>query len=31
LIVDFARARVDKGEDMKKAIHDASMDRFGRS
>jgi hydrophobic/amphiphilic exporter-1 (mainly G- bacteria), HAE1 family len=28
LIVDFARARVDKGEDAKKAIHDASMDRF---
>ncbi len=28
LIVDFARARVDAGEDAKKAIHDASMDRF---
>jgi HAE1 family hydrophobic/amphiphilic exporter-1 len=28
LIVDFARARVDAGEDAMKAIHDASMDRF---
>jgi len=28
LIVDFARARVDAGEDAAKAIHDASMDRF---
>jgi HAE1 family hydrophobic/amphiphilic exporter-1 len=28
LIVDFARHRVDQGEDAKKAIHDASMDRF---
>jgi HAE1 family hydrophobic/amphiphilic exporter-1 len=28
LIVDFARARVDAGEDAVKAIHDASMDRF---
>jgi len=28
LIVDFARARVEAGEDAKKAIHDASMDRF---
>jgi HAE1 family hydrophobic/amphiphilic exporter-1 len=28
LIVDFARHRVDQGEDAEKAIHDASMDRF---
>jgi HAE1 family hydrophobic/amphiphilic exporter-1 len=28
LIVDFARARVEAGEDAKKAIHDASVDRF---
>ncbi len=28
MIVDFARARVDAGEDAVKAIHDASMDRF---
>ena len=28
LIVDFARHRVDAGEDAVKAIHDASMDRF---
>jgi HAE1 family hydrophobic/amphiphilic exporter-1 len=28
LIVDFARHRVDQGEDATKAIHDASMDRF---
>src|SRR2546425_1456133 len=28
MIVDFARARVDAGEDAAKAIHDASMDRF---
>jgi len=28
LIVDFARHRVDRGEDPVKAIHDASMDRF---
>ena len=28
LIVDFARHRVDNGEDAVKAIHDASMDRF---
>src|SRR5947199_10445703 len=28
LIVDFARQRVEFGEDAKKAIHDASMDRF---
>ena len=28
LIVDFARARVGAGEDAKKAIHDASVDRF---
>jgi len=28
MIVDFAIHRVDHGEDAKKAIHDASMDRF---
>src|SRR6202008_659204 len=28
LIVDFARQRVEHGEDAEKAIHDASMDRF---
>ena len=28
MIVDFAIHRVDRGEDAKKAIHDASMDRF---
>src|SRR5439155_17907990 len=28
MIVDFARQRVDEGEDATKAIHDASMDRF---
>ncbi len=28
LIVDFARQRVDAGEEASKAIHDASMDRF---
>ena len=28
LIVDFARHRVDAGEDAVKAIHDASVDRF---
>ena len=28
MIVDFARARVDAGEQAEKAIHDASMDRF---
>jgi HAE1 family hydrophobic/amphiphilic exporter-1 len=28
MIVDFARARVDAGEEAEKAIHDASMDRF---
>jgi HAE1 family hydrophobic/amphiphilic exporter-1 len=28
LIVDFARARVDAGENAVKAIHDASVDRF---
>ena len=28
MIVDFARHRVDAGEDAVKAIHDASMDRF---
>jgi HAE1 family hydrophobic/amphiphilic exporter-1 len=28
MIVDFARHRVDRGEDAEKAIHDASMDRF---
>jgi len=28
MIVDFARHRVDRGEDAAKAIHDASMDRF---
>jgi HAE1 family hydrophobic/amphiphilic exporter-1 len=28
MIVDFARQRVDAGEEAKKAIHDASMDRF---
>jgi HAE1 family hydrophobic/amphiphilic exporter-1 len=28
LIVDFARHRVDAGENAEKAIHDASMDRF---
>jgi HAE1 family hydrophobic/amphiphilic exporter-1 len=28
LIVDFARHRVDAGEDPVKAIHDASLDRF---
>jgi HAE1 family hydrophobic/amphiphilic exporter-1 len=28
LIVDFARQRVDAGENAEKAIHDASMDRF---
>jgi HAE1 family hydrophobic/amphiphilic exporter-1 len=28
MIVDFARARVDAGEQADKAIHDASMDRF---
>jgi HAE1 family hydrophobic/amphiphilic exporter-1 len=28
MIVDFARARVDRGEKAEKAIHDASMDRF---
>ena len=28
LIVDFARHRVDRGEDPVKAIHDASVDRF---
>jgi len=28
LIVDFARHRVDRGEDAVKAIHDASVDRF---
>lgn len=28
MIVDFARARVDKGESAERAIHDASMDRF---
>jgi HAE1 family hydrophobic/amphiphilic exporter-1 len=28
LIVDFARQRVEQGEDAEKAIHDASMDRF---
>jgi len=28
LIVDFARQRVDAGEEAERAIHDASMDRF---
>jgi HAE1 family hydrophobic/amphiphilic exporter-1 len=28
LIVDFARQRVDAGQDPGKAVHDASMDRF---
>jgi HAE1 family hydrophobic/amphiphilic exporter-1 len=28
MIVDFARQRVDSGEEAEKAIHDASMDRF---
>ena len=28
MIVDFARQRVDAGEEAEKAIHDASMDRF---
>lgn len=28
MIVDFARHRVDAGEEADKAIHDASMDRF---
>ncbi|MBX7244524.1 MAG: efflux RND transporter permease subunit [Candidatus Sumerlaeaceae bacterium] len=28
MIVDFARHRVDAGEEAAKAIHDASMDRF---
>jgi HAE1 family hydrophobic/amphiphilic exporter-1 len=28
MIVDFARHRVDQGEEAEKAIHDASMDRF---
>jgi HAE1 family hydrophobic/amphiphilic exporter-1 len=28
MIVDFARVRVDAGEDAVQAIHDASMDRF---
>ncbi|PYS20800.1 MAG: acriflavine resistance protein B [Acidobacteria bacterium] len=28
MIVDFARARVEAGEQADKAIHDASMDRF---
>src|SRR6202030_2732273 len=28
LIVDFARQRVDAGEEAVQAIHDASMDRF---
>jgi HAE1 family hydrophobic/amphiphilic exporter-1 len=28
MIVDFAIHRVDRGEDAKKAIHDASLDRF---
>jgi HAE1 family hydrophobic/amphiphilic exporter-1 len=28
MIVDFARQRVDQGEEAEKAIHDASIDRF---
>jgi HAE1 family hydrophobic/amphiphilic exporter-1 len=28
MIVDFARQRVDAGEEAEQAIHDASMDRF---
>jgi HAE1 family hydrophobic/amphiphilic exporter-1 len=28
MIVDFARQRVDAGEEAEKAIHDASIDRF---
>src|SRR5207302_1875441 len=28
MIVDFARQRVDEGQEADKAIHDASMDRF---